>query len=136
MSNFSLFIPGLWSKMILDQFKYKPVFENYVFENYELDPDDRFQGQPYAEAVAWAKLLNIQVFKPERNFKVFSGHFTILRAGCPPLVVPFCDPATLIEILRAHAQDEGVAEVQLDYESAKAGHTVKIRQRGQVKQVA
>ena len=72
-----------------------------------LEPNDTWApaGELYDEAVAWAKLLEVDVTKGRENHQEgFSGTIRISKPGRTVAVVPLCAPDVLIKHIKAYAE--------------------------------
>ena len=96
------FVPGLWSDHILNAFK-----RSSMLGDSPLEPNDTWApaGELYDEAVAWAKLLEVDVTKGRENHQEgFSGTIRISKPGRTVAVVPLCAPDVLIKHIKAYAE--------------------------------
>jgi hypothetical protein len=100
----SAFIPQLWADRIFKHFREKSVVEDLTAPTIHLDPKDVWapSGEDFSEAVAWARLLGIQVTKP--HGRALAENFIISKPpGHIPRMVPICSPPELIDVLRRFA---------------------------------
>lgn len=98
----SSLLPDLWSKTFLSKMKDRSRFEDLITPHH-LEPRDTWapSGETFEEAVAWARLLSIQVTKPREG--AMSENFVLTMPGAVPRMVPLCSPPELIDVLRSLA---------------------------------
>lgn len=67
-----------------------------------LSPQDRWEptGETYEAAVAWARLLEVDVITGSKEPSVL----LLSKPDCTTAVVPRCPPAELIEKIKAYAE--------------------------------
>jgi hypothetical protein len=100
----SPFIPEIWTVTVLDAFKTSMKYIRRM-----LHPQDTWAptGEPYEEAIAWAKLLDVTIYTSDLPVKTLFLH----KPGCLTEDIELCSPQDLIAALHRYVQNAKAPQV-------------------------